>query len=214
MMVDDDPEFDQTLYERRYWPKRVFKDGKGPRVSLMLTDGMPDWMRRRPHAVCDAPGYRPPVVPRYVVNDGQMHRPGYLLDHIAGRSPTLSAYDSEQVHDARRLAELSRDRWVSEMTDAWRLPINDRGMIAREPDDADDDGGDPEAARDAYVRRTQNAYRRPINGRRSGYDDEPADRIEAMRRRVTHEPMDGAALADRDHAYAEYVARISNAWRR
>ena len=30
--------FDDELYDRRYYPREVFKDGKGPRVPLMLTE--------------------------------------------------------------------------------------------------------------------------------------------------------------------------------
>ena len=37
----DDDDFDDTLYDRRYYPKRVFKDGCGPRVRLMMTDAAP-----------------------------------------------------------------------------------------------------------------------------------------------------------------------------
>ena len=35
--LDDDDE----VFDRRYYPKLVYKDGYGPHVSLMLTDAMP-----------------------------------------------------------------------------------------------------------------------------------------------------------------------------
>ena len=34
----DEDVFDDELYDRRYYPRKVFQDGKGPRVPLMLTD--------------------------------------------------------------------------------------------------------------------------------------------------------------------------------
>jgi hypothetical protein len=66
-----------------------------------------------------------------------------------------------------------------------------------------------EQARQDYIRRVTNGWRSDPRDPAA-----PADRIEAMRRRVAHEPLDAAMLADRDAAYDEYVERISNAWRR
>jgi hypothetical protein len=36
--IDDDEAFDAELHDPKYWPKRVYRDGKGPRVRLALTD--------------------------------------------------------------------------------------------------------------------------------------------------------------------------------
>jgi hypothetical protein len=49
---NDDDVFDSTIYDPKYSPKRVYRDGKGPTVRLMLTDSMPPEYRaaisRRP----------------------------------------------------------------------------------------------------------------------------------------------------------------------
>jgi hypothetical protein len=45
---DDDDAFDAEVFDPKYYPKRVYRDGKGPIVRLMLTDGMPDWTASRP----------------------------------------------------------------------------------------------------------------------------------------------------------------------
>jgi hypothetical protein len=35
---DDDDAFDAEVFDPKYYPKRVYRDGKGPTVRLMLTD--------------------------------------------------------------------------------------------------------------------------------------------------------------------------------
>jgi hypothetical protein len=53
--VDDDEAFDADLYDPAYFPRKVIRDGKGLRVRLSLTDGVPpDWMRSRA-ARCSTP---------------------------------------------------------------------------------------------------------------------------------------------------------------
>ena len=48
MTADEDPSFDQRVFDARYWPKRVYRDGHGPNVPLMLTDAAPSPSRRQP----------------------------------------------------------------------------------------------------------------------------------------------------------------------
>jgi hypothetical protein len=46
---DDDEAFDAEVFDPKYYPKRVYRDGKGPTVRLMLTEGMPDRTGRADH---------------------------------------------------------------------------------------------------------------------------------------------------------------------
>ena len=39
--LDDDDVFDAELYDPAYYPRKVFRDGKGPTVRLALTDSAP-----------------------------------------------------------------------------------------------------------------------------------------------------------------------------
>ena len=58
---DEDVIFDDDVFDRRYYPRRVYKDGYGPHVSLMLTDAG------------EARQAAPPR--RFDINDARLHRP-------------------------------------------------------------------------------------------------------------------------------------------
>jgi hypothetical protein len=178
---------DLNDFDPAFFPKKVFKDGRGPRVRLTLTDAAP------PRAVFDARNHQP----RYAVVDrGDPHV---------------------------RAAEAAYADHNAYLRDAWR------GKDNSPPPDLKDG----ESSRDAYVRRLQNAYRTPIG--QAPDDDDHADDIERLRQAWLSpgaQPGPGpgygdarpavsretatkdAAAADRDQAYAEYVARIENGWRR
>jgi hypothetical protein len=174
---DDDEAFDAELHDPKFYPKLVYRDGKGPRVRLMLTDAVPP------------------------------SRP-------ALNRPRFAALDAAELQDGLRAAAAARATYISELQDAWRGPSN------RPP--ALKDGQSP---RDQYIARLTNAWKMPP-GSASDADDDDDDpnAIEAQRRRwlspgatpgsdattVTK----GAAVADREQAYAGYLDRLTNGWRK
>jgi hypothetical protein len=181
--------------------KRVYRDGKGPRVPMMLTDGgIPPWAPRpRPAAVFDASG----------------HRPG-----------PIRVLSDEAMKDARLAAMDARTRYIQEISDAWKVqPVATGGAAhttapgAPEPDD--DDTMSP---RDRYIAGLQNAYKTPMGQAPAA----SADDIERARQQwLSPGAKPGGGFGDarpgvsretatqdaRETAYREYVARISGAWR-
>ena len=224
---DDDDVFDS---DPKYYPRKVFRDGKGLRVPVLLTDGMPDWMAMRRRQLFDANAHRPHFA---VVRDDAAHR--RAVDAYEDRNKWL------------------QDAWKNPSGQMQQAPDNS------DPD-GDEDDGETLSPRDEYIRRTSNMWREPIGNGYSGEADAvqaafiarispgggarpgaEAEAIEAARRRrgtpgppgVTfgqHNPSafpsrDAASLgasptrslkdarAAADQAHAEYVARISNAWK-
>jgi hypothetical protein len=93
--LDDDE--DPDLYDPKYPGLRVVKDGKGVRVPIYMTDGMPpEWMR----SLCPAP------------SDTLRHRPHQLVS------------DSAELRDAEREAARAYDERNDFLRDAWRSPSN------------------------------------------------------------------------------------------
>jgi hypothetical protein len=129
--VDD---WDDDLYEAKYYPRRVFKDGKGLNVRLALTDSAP-----RRFALMDARAREHQrLLDSYRLSDRQAaaHRP-----HEA----TLSLSDAD-IRAARSRSEHVREQWIRRMQDQWSEPI---GGLPRKPpngtgngDDGDDGNGD------------------------------------------------------------------------
>ena len=70
---DDDEVFDDAIYDRRYFPRRVYKDGCGPRVRLMLTD-----VRRR-LVRCSTPARIARVSPSSIAPIRMSWRPSALM---------------------------------------------------------------------------------------------------------------------------------------
>ena len=202
--VDDDAVFDDTLYDRRYYPRKVFKDGKGLRVPIALTDGMPDWM--------------PPRRPLFEATPSS--------DNARHHRPRFADLTDARLQDGLKQAAEARQAYIARISDAWRTMGGGTGGAAHttapsadEPGENDDDL----SPRDQYIARISNAWRTPPG---QDVSDNP---IEAQRRRwlspgatpgndAAHArprsaPTAKDAAADRDAAYAEYVARISNGWR-
>jgi hypothetical protein len=203
---------DDDDYDPKYPGKRVFKDGLGPRVHLMLTDSSP----RRFVPVMDARA-----------REHQRVLDSYrLTDAEAARHKPHEARLSDA--DVRSRSE-AREAMIAQARDAWKRPIG--GVLSvNEPDDdedenGDDDGVDPvEKARQDYITRTTNAWREPWRGAGAGPSsadayakgNDPgraANAVEAQRRRWTRESPSDAG-DDRARAYAEYCRRISVDWMR
>jgi hypothetical protein len=101
---DDDDVFDSTIYDPKYYPKRVYRDGKGPTVRLMLTDAMP-------------PDYRAAISRRPALYDASAHRPHFAVIDRA----------DPHVRAAERAYE-DRNKWLQ---DAWKTPT---GQMQQPPD--------------------------------------------------------------------------------
>ena len=156
----DEDEFDDRVFDRKYYPRKVYKDGCGPQVSLMLTDGAPDWMA--PPRL-ERPAYRPPAYPDY-----------------------RQVLDSDTHRQALRDAAQARNEYLDHLHNAWKAgTVYDRAL--GDPIDEDEkETADPkERARRARARwldEQQTAYRQPLSAASSG-----ADQVEALRRRTVAE---------------------------
>jgi hypothetical protein len=192
---DDEGVFDD--FDPAFWPKRVYKDGRGPRVRLMMTDGRPDWT--------------PPTKP--MLFDARNHRPHY------------ADLSDASLQDGLRAAVAAYEKHNKWLQVAWRTMGGGPGGTARTTAPPADKPG--ESARDAYVRRISSwppgsvsdpgddddanaietrreAWLKPGARPGGGYGD-----ASAATRTATKD-----AVADRDQAYGEYLDRISNGWRR
>ena len=205
--LDDDDE-DINDFDPAYFPRKVYKDGRGPRVRLMLTDSAPPAPRA---ALYDASHHRPRSA---VIDAADPHvreaerayydRNKWLQD--AWKTPSGQIQpppDDDDDDDGSPLS--ARDEYIRRTSNMWREPIGN-GYGSSEAD----------AIQRAFMRRI-------TPGARPG--DEP-DAIEAARRRrgtpgppgvtfghgPTKDAAAGRALADA--AYREYCDRISNGWRK
>jgi hypothetical protein len=154
---------DADDYDPKYPGKRVFKDGRGPRVPLYMTDSA----SRRFVPLMDARARtHQATIDSYRLTDRQAaaHRP-----HEA----TANLSDAD-IRAARSRSEHAREQWIRRMQDQWSEPI---GGLPRKPpngngnsDDGDDrnrdDDSDPrsasERARDAWIERQSNAWHDPV----------------------------------------------------
>jgi hypothetical protein len=190
--LDDD--WDDDLYDRAYYPKKVFKDGRGPNVRLMLTDGQA--VTRRP--LFDANAHRP----RYAVVDradpqvraAEAARADYIarlsdawrtMPGGTGGAPHTTAPSADDDDDA---AEQARNAYIKNLQTAYRTPVGQAPGVG---------GNEIERLRQQWL----SPGARPGPG--PGYGDA------ASRSTATKD-----ADADRETAYREYVDRISGAWRR
>jgi hypothetical protein len=224
---EDDEEFNDLVFDRAYCPRKVYKNGCGVSVGLHMSDAAP--VRRLPE-------YRPPVRPDYGLTDAEAsrHRPHQLMCDSA------EVTDARRAAIAARDAYVRQtcDAWRHPIGDAKGDDDDGDGN----GDDTDPKAA-AKAARDAYIARTVNAWREPINaaspyvgrlreavrGIEAGSPDASAQ-IEAAQRRMSlsqpnataasvkaqrerNASTDAAALADKEAAYAEYVARTLNAHR-
>jgi hypothetical protein len=164
-VVDVDDGDDPDLYDPKYLGRKVFRDGCGPRVRLMLTDAAP---RPRP-VLFDASAHRPHYA---VVDRADPHvraaeaayeaRNAYLRDawRTPSVAPTTGAPEADQPDDD----EDPRDAYIRRVSNAWRTPPD---LPARDPDDGDD----PKAAATAVE-----AQRRRWNAESPAKDAAVADR--------------------------------------
>ena len=182
--------------------KKVYRNGRGPTVRLMLTDGLPAWAPR-PKPVFDASG----------------HRPG-----------PVRVLSDEALKDAKLAAHDARQRYIQEISDAWRTSPGGPGGAphttapAAEPGSDDDD---VESPRDAYIRQISTAWQRPMGQAPAA----SANNVAAISRNwlspgarpgpgpgyvdaASRSTATKDADVDRETAYREYVDRISGAWRR
>jgi hypothetical protein len=213
----DDDLWDDELYEAKYYPRKVFKDGRGPNVPLYLTDSAP----HRSQAMLD-------------------HQ--RLLDHYAAvgaeaarhNKPHQASLSDADVSRARSKSEHARAEWLRRIKDEFRAPvegglpfagINGEGGHGDDDDDDGDDRSEAERARDQWIEETSRAWREPWRGRAAGASpthaygngNDPAraaNVVEAQRRRWTRESQSDSALTDKDAAYGEYCQRICNDWKR
>jgi hypothetical protein len=129
--VDDE---DWDAYDPKYFPKKVFKDGRGPSVRLYMTDA--------------ARARRMPVL------DARVGRPGYVTDKLAvmgGRQAlsdaaltdarrrcddayraacwrTSEAWRSVPLLPAVHDAQEARARYIDQISNAWRTPTVRRDL--------------------------------------------------------------------------------------
>jgi hypothetical protein len=152
----DDQDLDD--FDPAYFPKRVYKDGRGPRVALMLTDAAPPRSRA-------------------ALYDASHHRPHYAeVSDVAAEGRAVAAYEAHNkwLQDAWRgpanqppepePGESERDAYIRRLGNAWK-PLPD--LPARDPDDDDD----PRAAATAVE-----AQRRRWNAESPTKDAALADR--------------------------------------
>ena len=228
--LDDDEDWDD--YDPRYFPKKVFKDGRGPSVRLMLTDHAP----RQRAAMFDARVGRPgPVAPklaimggRAAISDAQQARIDDAYHSYCNRLGDQWAWGKPGVLAPVTLGD-ARAAYVRRISNAWKKPTP-LSHLRRDQDDDDDDDldpeTDPEEARQTYLERVWSAQAAIQPG-----SPDAAAQVEAMQRRMSmsqpnvtgesvaaqqrrYRPRDAAAIADRELAYAEYCRRIENGWRR
>jgi hypothetical protein len=107
--VDDEDVLDD--FDPAYFPKRVYKDGRGPRVRLMLTDAAPPALNdaHRPHQV-------------RVVDSAERRLADEAYD--AGSRQLENAWrgPSSPPPLVVRDGESTRDAWVRGLSEAWKAP--------------------------------------------------------------------------------------------
>ena len=183
MVTNLDDDLDD--FDPKFFPKRVYKDGRGPRVRLMLTDA--------------APPSRPALNrPRFAALDAAELQDG-LRAAVAARATYISELQdawrgrSNPPPPAPKDGESPRDAYIRRLGKAWKTPTRGSGS---DPDD-DDDPNPVEAQRQRWLK----------PGATPGNDA-----AHARPRFASTATKDAAA--DRDQAYGEYLDRISNGWRR
>jgi hypothetical protein len=200
----DDENLDDFEPEFLARGKRVYKDGRGPRVRLSMTDSVPSWAPRpRPAAVFDASG----------------HRPG-----------PVNVLSDAALKDARLAAMDARTQMIERLNDAYKTSRGGLGgspITAAPPADTPDPDDD-ESPRDAYIRQISNAYKTPMGQAPAA----SADDIERARQQwlspgaksgcgfgdarpgISRETATQDARDARDQAYAGYLDRLTNGWRK
>jgi hypothetical protein len=227
--LDDDD--DLSAFDPKFLAKgkRVYRDGFGPKVHLMLTDSAP--YARRP--VFDARNHMPHEA-RLSDAARQRARCDDAYEAMCNRNEGAWTWNKPHVRAPVAVGDSPRDAWIRRSEDAWRTPTPRFDLdttrsagnttLSPTPDDDEDNGSD--IATDPYARN----YWSSVKAIRSGSPDNAA-RVEAAQRRMSmsepnatpasvtaenrrYRPRDAAtAQAIRDAAYADYVSRLGVAWR-
>jgi hypothetical protein len=203
MTVDEDESFDQRVFERRYWPRRVYRDGHGPHVRLMMTDHAPPRLGSVTKTPTD-----------YRLSDAEAarHRPHQLVA------------DSAEVTAARSSASAARDQYLREVSNAWKQPITAlaaseieaaRRQVTHEPSVAAQRGAGggvqthwpSSVPHDAEPDETGQDMRRPPGP--AGDDPDRDAWVSNQYRTGANSYAQGYPVTPRD----EYVAQLTNAWR-
>jgi hypothetical protein len=129
----DDEDEDINDFDPAYFPRKVYKDGRGPRVRLMLTDAAPPQRRQ--------------------LYDASHHRPHFA--DLTDASLEDGLRKAAEARDAwiRGL----QDAWKTPSGQMQQPP----GPRTSGSNDDDDDDGDL-SPRDRYIQNLQTAYRTPI----------------------------------------------------
>jgi hypothetical protein len=230
---DDDDENGDGPFDKRY-PRhmKVIADRGRVRVPMYMTDGMPDWVPRRP--MFDASAHRPHQarITASAVRDAAEA----AYDAMCARLEDGWLWGKEHVRAPVAVGDSPRDAWIKRQENAWKTPTVRPDLQGRfdqyrtpRPDDDDDDNGldytaDP--GDDDYARSVWAAQNAIAGGR-----PEAAAQVEATQRRMSmsqpnataagvaaerrrYRRHDAEAIADKETAYAEYCRRIQNEWRR
>jgi hypothetical protein len=142
-----------------------------------------------------------------------------LQRQVASDARNHQPHHAELTDKVRQLRAATRGAYVAQLTNAWRMPgrdalpePDDPNNDPTEPDEPDDDDTDDrERTRSAYLNELQNAWRRPER-MVTGFGPTVVGAGPAV---VGAGPggRDAQAIRDRDAAWNEYRARLSNAWR-
>ena len=185
--LDDDNE----VFDPKYYPKRVYKDGYGPHVHLMLTDAEPlgTFAERR-----------------FDTNDARLHRP-----HQADLSGSV------EVRDAMQAAFDARQSYLARLKDAWR----DKSNPPPSAPSKGESPRDAYVRSLQWNYGSGNGDRNNGNGKGSDADDIEAARGRSLSPGArpgsgldARPANDAAAASDRDRAYAGYLDNLTNAWKR
>ena len=129
--VDDEDE-DINDFDPAYFPRKVYKDGRGPRVRLMLTDSAPPSRR--------------------ALFDARNHQPHFAV--VDAADPQVRAAERAYYDRSKWL----QDAWRNP-SGAMQTPPDNGNGNGSDPDDDDDPDAVAEASRQAYIDHISNQWR-------------------------------------------------------
>lgn len=176
--VDDEDE-DINDFDPAYFPRKVYKDGRGPRVRLMLTDSAPPQRRQ----LYDASHHRPHFadLTDASLQDG-LHKAAEARDawvrglQEAWKQPSGQMQPPPDDEDDDDLSP--RDRYIQNLQTAYRTPIGQASPSGADAVEAlrrrwnaespakDAALADRDIAYGEYLDYLQNAWKRPCGVRR------------------------------------------------
>jgi hypothetical protein len=221
MTVDEDESFDSRVFDAKYWPRRVYWDGHGPRVRLMLTDSAPrsflavQKFYDAQYPVPSADQAREEMIRRNV--EARKWGKAGLADGLRSAAIPRSAAEGDDDDDADDEdiddAEKAHNEMIRRSTEAWKTSAVPPHLRQWAQSRADPYAKSVWSAQNAITPGSPDAAEQNEAMMRRISLTEPnatASSVEGQRRRWTAED----AAADRDAAYREYCQRISNAWKR